>query len=220
MHIKVSTRHTALTENDRGLVVEKIERLGAKFLDMDRADIHFFEERNPRIRDREVCEVTLEGHGHHVRCKAAGPDHLTAIDRAIEKLENKLHKLKTKLSTYRGHRDITRAKQWAQVSASVEPVMDGAPADSIVAASSASVQDAAAAGAPGGVAVSVEENATPRIVKIKTVERLVLHAVDAAERMDLVDHPFYFFTNVETGRAAVVYRREDGDIGLIDEGAE
>ena len=70
------------------------------------------------------------------------------------------------------------------------------------------------------VAVSVEENATPRIVKIKTVERLVLNAVDAAERMDLVDHPFYFFTNIETGRAAVVYRREDGDIGLIDEGAE
>jgi putative sigma-54 modulation protein len=36
-------------------------------------------------------------------------------------------------------------------------------------------------------------------------------------RMDLVSHDFYFFTNIDTGRAAVVYRRDDGDVGLIDE---
>ena len=57
-----------------------------------------------------------------------------------------------------------------------------------------------------------------RIVKTKTVENMVLTPIDAAMRMDLVGHSFYFFTNVETGGPAVVYRREDGDIGLIDEG--
>ena len=48
-------------------------------------------------------------------------------------------------------------------------------------------------------------------------EKLALTAHDAASRMELVDHDFYFFTNIETGNAAVVYRRRDGGVGLIDE---
>ena len=35
--------------------------------------------------------------------------------------------------------------------------------------------------------------------------------------MELVGHDFYFFRNAATGNAAVVYRRNDGDVGLIDE---
>ena len=35
--------------------------------------------------------------------------------------------------------------------------------------------------------------------------------------MELIGHGFFFFTNIETSRAAVVYKREDGNVGLIDE---
>jgi len=41
---------------------------------------------------------------------------------------------------------------------------------------------------------------------------------EAALQMDLLGHDFYFFTNSETEQAAVVYRRHDGDVGLIDAG--
>jgi putative sigma-54 modulation protein len=202
VQITVSARHTHVADADRELIVEKISRLGGKFLEMDRAEVHFFEERNPRIHDKEVCEITLEGHGHHVRCKSTGPDHLTAVDRAIEKLENKLHKLKTKLSTYRTHRDVTRAKLRAASSTELpeieilEPVSVGA--EPLNEAESALVSSV-------------------RIVKTKTVERMTLSPLDAALRMDLMEHGFYFFTNLETGRPAVLYRRADGDFGLIDE---
>jgi len=37
-------------------------------------------------------------------------------------------------------------------------------------------------------------------------------------QMDLLNHDFYVFTNTETEKSAVVYRRADGDIGLIDVG--
>jgi ribosome hibernation promoting factor len=40
---------------------------------------------------------------------------------------------------------------------------------------------------------------------------------DASHRMELLGHGFFFFTNIDTHRAAVVYLRDDGDIGLIDE---
>ena len=39
---------------------------------------------------------------------------------------------------------------------------------------------------------------------------------EAALQMELLGHEFFFFTNAETGRAAVVYRRNDSNIGLID----
>jgi putative sigma-54 modulation protein len=166
---------------------------------MEQAEVHFSAQRNPRIADKEVCEVTLTGHGHHVRCTANGPDHLTAVDRAVAKLENKLHRLKTKLARKPNHRENSKAKQWATATT------DLPPADALIATG--------ADGQPGADGASGEF----KIVRTKKVEKLVLTAHEAAERMDLVSHDFYFFTNVETGRAAVVYLRDDGDVGLIDE---
>jgi putative sigma-54 modulation protein len=59
--------------------------------------------------------------------------------------------------------------------------------------------------------------AVPKIVKVKRFAPMGMTADEAAQRMDLLGHGFFFFTNLDTGRAAVVYGREDGDIGLIDE---
>jgi putative sigma-54 modulation protein len=95
--VSVSARHVELTPAHRAVIVEKVGRL-ARFLDgMDRAEVHLFEERNPRIADKDVCEVTLDGHGHHVRVKAVASEPLAAVDLAVAKLEQKLHRLKTKL---------------------------------------------------------------------------------------------------------------------------
>lgn len=207
MQIRVSARHTSLPDRDRDLIVEKIDRLAKYLPGMDSAHVHFSAERNPRIVDKEVCEVTLEGHGHHVRCTANGPDQLTAVDRAVAKLENKLHKLKTRLARKPSHRDHSKAKLWAQTPSELpEDLLPQEP-------------EAAAAGESTGEAAAGADAAEYRIVKMKQVEKLVLVPEEAALRMDLVSHDFYFFTNADTGRAAVVYRREDGDIGLIDETA-
>jgi putative sigma-54 modulation protein len=97
LEITVSARHTDISPALRAAAEEKIGRL-SRFLDgMDRAEVHFSEEHNPRISAKEVCEVSLEGGGHHVRCKAAAADGFAAIDLAVEKLEHQLYKLKSKL---------------------------------------------------------------------------------------------------------------------------
>jgi putative sigma-54 modulation protein len=43
---------------------------------------------------------------------------------------------------------------------------------------------------------------------------------DAALQMELLGHGFYYFANAETGRPAVLYRRDDGTVGLIEEAVE
>jgi putative sigma-54 modulation protein len=39
---------------------------------------------------------------------------------------------------------------------------------------------------------------------------------EAALQMELLGHDFFLFTNAENGHAAVLYRRRDGNLGLIE----
>jgi putative sigma-54 modulation protein len=189
LEITVSARHTEVSEALRSAAVEKIGRL-ARFLDgMDRAEVHFFEERRRRVDEREVCEVVMEGHGHHVRCKVAGSDGFVAVDKAVDKLEHQLHKLKTKL-----HRRTHGTRSRRNGGNGTAP----APAALLLEA-------------------DTEVDDAPRIVKVKRHELKPMLPEEAVLQLDLVDHDFYFFTNAATGRSAVLYRRADGDLGLIDE---
>jgi putative sigma-54 modulation protein len=190
LEITVSARHTEVSDALRLAAIEKIGRLSRFLEGMDRAEVHFEEERNPRIADREVCEVTLEGHGHHVRCKVTAPDGFVAVDRAVEKLEQQLYKLKTKLQ--RRHHGGRRNGGGASAGAKVE-----------------------AADAEGDAEGSATDGG-PRIVKTKQHALKPMTPAEAALQLELVAHDFYFFTNAETDRAAVLYRRADGDFGLID----
>jgi putative sigma-54 modulation protein len=97
LEITVSARHMDISPALRAAADEKIGRLSRFLGGMDRAEVHFTEERNPRISAKEVCEVSMEGQGHHVRCKAAAADAFAAVDLAVEKLEHQLTKMKTKL---------------------------------------------------------------------------------------------------------------------------
>jgi putative sigma-54 modulation protein len=95
--ITVSSRNVEVSPALKAITIEKIGRLDRYVDGMDRADVHFAEERNKRIENKEVCEVSLFGGGHIVRAKVAAPDLFAAVDLAIEKLEHQLHKLKTRM---------------------------------------------------------------------------------------------------------------------------
>lgn len=66
------------------------------------------------------------------------------------------------------------------------------------------------------VAPPFEAEEEGRVVKVKKLEILPMTQDEAALQMDLLGHDFFVFTNVESGRAAVMYRRQDGHLGLID----
>ena len=61
-----------------------------------------------------------------------------------------------------------------------------------------------------------DETSDARIVKTKRFTAKPMDPGEAALQLQLLGHDFYLFTNSETGRAAVLYRRHDGDLGLIE----
>ena len=99
MEVQVSGRKVQLSPALRQAVETKLGRLERFLRGEHRAEVVFLEERNGRIADkRDVCEVLIDGAGHHLRARVAAPDPFAAFDAAVAKLEHQLHKVKTKVS--------------------------------------------------------------------------------------------------------------------------
>ena len=60
---------------------------------------------------------------------------------------------------------------------------------------------------------SVDEN---KIVKRKKVEVKPMNEEEAILQMDLLGHQFYMYKDSESNKAAVVYKRNDGNYGVIE----
>jgi putative sigma-54 modulation protein len=56
----------------------------------------------------------------------------------------------------------------------------------------------------------------PRIVKTKRFAIKPMLPDEAVLQMNLLGHDFFVFTNAESNQANVVYRRKDGNYGLIE----
>ncbi len=59
----------------------------------------------------------------------------------------------------------------------------------------------------------------PRLVKTKRFAVKPMSAEEASLQLELVGHDFFVFENAESGETNVVYRRRDGDYGVIEPGA-
>lgn len=56
----------------------------------------------------------------------------------------------------------------------------------------------------------------PKIVKTKRFAIKPMLPDEAVLQMNLLEHDFYIFVNAETSKTNVVYRRKDGNFGLIE----
>ncbi len=182
MEVTIRGRNVEVTDRLRTAAEEKVGRLSRHHDGWEHAEVHFIEERNPRISAKEVCEATLRGHGRIIRAKAASADSLTSLDKVVDKLEHQIDKLKSRLisRTHPKHHQVDSV-----------PVEDD--------------EDDVVQG----------EQGPPRIVKSKQFDVKPMTPEEAALQMDVLGHDFYLF-NTTDGVAAVVYRRNDGDIGLIE----
>ena len=64
--------------------------------------------------------------------------------------------------------------------------------------------------------ITEEEVNNNKIIKRKKVENKPMDEEEAILQMDLLGHDFFIFKNISTDNVAVVYRRKDGDYGIIE----
>ncbi|HUK93490.1 MAG TPA: ribosome-associated translation inhibitor RaiA [Gaiellaceae bacterium] len=62
----------------------------------------------------------------------------------------------------------------------------------------------------------LRDEESPLIVKTKQFAVKPMSPEEAVLQLELIGHDFFVFRNAESGEANVVYRRRDGDYGLIE----
>ena len=160
------------------------------------------------------ADIILITHGHRDHCspedvaKVSGPDQLTAVELAVSKLEKQLRKVKTKVVKRHRPNPHRAAHHPLANDAGVGGSLDGAFVEELEALSADELDE---------VEIPQADLVVPRIVKRKSFELIEMRPDVAVVRMQLLEHEFYLFRNVETGQPAVVYTRDDGEYGLIDE---
>jgi putative sigma-54 modulation protein len=138
-------------------------------------------------RGQHRVEINLDCDGVFLRGEERKGDLYAALDQVIEKIERQLKRYKTKL------RDIHRQPAPEKEATTV-------------------------AGAASGMELLAgeEEAFTPRIVRRKRFPMKPMSSEEAARQMELLDHDFFLFLNEETGEYNVLYRRREGEYGLIE----
>lgn len=61
-----------------------------------------------------------------------------------------------------------------------------------------------------------EHEETAELVKTKRFDVAPMSVEEAILQMELLEHTFFLFLNMETDRIGVVYKRKDGDYGLLE----
>lgn len=203
MDVIVSSPGVELPPAVKQAATEKVQKL-VRYLDgMDRAEVLFRAEKNPRIAEKEICEITLSGGGHTVRARVHALDQFSAVDLAVDKASLQLQKLKTRLVDRHQGRTNGKTSRPATAVPTGEPDPSSLPE------------------AGDGVGMSMETivvapGAEPKVVKMKRFRMKPMPVDEAIFQMGLMDHGFFFFVHEETGEPAVVYRRHDGNVGLIE----
>lgn len=77
----------------------------------------------------------------------------------------------------------------------------------------------ARAGEPSLAAAVHPEERIPEIIRVKRFDLKPMLPEEAVMQMELLDKPFFVFSNAGNGHVNVIYRRKDGNVGLIEPAA-
>lgn len=94
MQITMRARQVEVSESLRELIEDKLSRLARLFDGAERIEVGFCEERNPRIAEKDICDVAIYGRRGVVRAHASAGDLIAAVDAVVEKLEHRIEKVR------------------------------------------------------------------------------------------------------------------------------
>lgn len=186
MDITLRARNCEVGNKVKDEARRKVEHATRFFDRITSLEVSFAEEHNPRIPNPASVEITARSKKHTVRALGSGEDHHEAIDQAIARFERQLRRYKTRLI------DRGRRGRDDKITGELPEIRRSS----------------------NGAAES--DDPAPTIVRRKEFELTAMFPEDAVLQLELLGHDFYLFTNAGTGAPNVVYRRADGDIGLIE----
>ena len=129
--------------------------------------------------------------GTTIHAEEQSEDMYASIDLVADKLERQLKRYKDKLKS-RGHHMPSKADRALNLNMSVLEQI--------------SVEGTA----------EQSEPSSPVVIRSRRFTLKPMSVEEAALQLDLIDHEFLVFTNSQNEQINVIYRRKDGNYGLIE----
>jgi len=194
VNLEIHTNHCEIDANLRQHVEEKVDGLERLWPKIDDANIRFTSERG-----LYVSEITVSSGGMITRGEERQDNARAAFDGAIDKLESQLRRYKEKMQS-RGRRQDNRDDE----------------AGTVLHPSTAEGIATATIGAATNGNVAADEGDDEVVVRVKRFALKPMTPEEAALQMDLLGHAFFVFRDAISNDVSVVYRRRNGDYGLIE----
>lgn len=189
MLLTVKGRNIEVNDRIRTYVDKKIGKLDRYLPDQAEARVELAEEKSRKTDDRLVAQVTIRSNGSLLRAEERASDIFSAIDAVADKLHRQVGR-------YKGKR--RRKLERAQAAAAANEGLELAGGEELEA-----------------LAPETAEAFEGTIVRTKRFQMTPMDEEEAIEQMELLGHDFFVFYNVNEAAMNVLYRRSDGNYGLL-----
>ena len=191
MDVQIKTKNLRLTDSLEDYIrsrVAKLDRIEERVVD---AKFEVHPEHNRTGGEQIVAQFTIATRDSILRTEEKNHDLHTAIDLAVDRMSRQIKRFHDKRVFVRRRRSQQLAEQ--------------APAD-LVGPNGA---------VPGMAADGEDELAASEPVRRKRFKIQPMSEEEAIEHMELLGHDFYVFFNPDEAQINVLYRRRDGQYGLL-----
>jgi putative sigma-54 modulation protein len=186
MELIVNGRNVEITDWVREYVEKKVSKLERYLPQAIDARAELIHSAARAAEDRYTAELTIWTNGRIFRAEESTSDIFASIDATVDKLSRQIDKFK-------GRRIDQPRRATAAALAHIEAEI----------AASAEAEAAEAATSSGNITRRKQFVVQP------------MNEEEALEQMELLGHDFYLFFNPEVNAVNLIYRRKDGNYGLL-----
>lgn len=186
MQVSITGRNVDITDPLRHHVEKKLTHVKKYFDGILDAHVVMNVEKH-----RHSAEITINANGITMHGEESTGDMFTSVDKVIDKIERQLRRYKSKLRSRRHGRKEAGEEEEGMESLQVR--IDVLNADDVESA--------------------VE---TPRVIKSNRFAIKPMSLDEAVMQMDLLHQDFLVYRESRSNRVCVLYRRNDGNYGLIE----
>lgn len=192
MDVQIKTKNLRLTDSLQTYIESRIQRLEKINQRVTDAKFEVHTERNRSGGEQAIAQFTIATKSTILRTEEKNKDLHTAIDLAVDRMERQIRRFHDKQVFNR-----RRQKSLAALDIDTEAV---APNGLVVDESAVEVDD---------------DEPAELLVRRKRYTILPMSEEEAIEQMELLGHDFFVFFNPDDAQINVLYRRRDGQYGVI-----
>ena len=189
MNLEIYSKDVDLSADAEGYIRKKARRLERHLKAISATKVEVSRTSSRSQADRIVVQMTVDVGGYTLRGQESAPNLFGAVDAVTNVMDRQLQKYKGKM--YR----TAQSKKLAKVSAANS---NRTGAEESLAAEDEALLDVG------------------KVVRTKRFSMRPMAVEDAIDQMELLNHGFFLFYNLDADEYNVVYRRSDGDYGLIE----